>query len=87
MSVVGLNSSSLDTKRGICHTRTFWQLTRQSLPMRPTHWRQTAGSEALLEPGGLPTLLPYLLITTPHEASFVLLFVLITYLWVCSVAR
>jgi hypothetical protein len=26
-SVVGLNASNLDTKRGICHTWTFWQLT------------------------------------------------------------
>jgi hypothetical protein len=32
----GLNASNLNTKRGIRRTRTFWQLTRQSLLMRPT---------------------------------------------------
>jgi hypothetical protein len=36
MTVVGLNASNLDTKRGIHHTQTFWQLTHQSLLMRPT---------------------------------------------------
>jgi hypothetical protein len=36
MSVVGLSASNPDTKKGILHTQTFWQLTRQSLPMRPT---------------------------------------------------
>jgi hypothetical protein len=40
----GANASNLDTKRGIYHTWTFWQLTHQSLPMRLTPWRQTAGS-------------------------------------------
>jgi hypothetical protein len=44
MSVMGLNASNLDTKRGIHHTWTFWQLTRQSMPMRLTPWRQTTGS-------------------------------------------
>jgi hypothetical protein len=43
-SVVGLNASNLDIKRGILHTRISWQLTHQSLPMRLTPWRQTAGS-------------------------------------------
>jgi hypothetical protein len=36
MSVVRLNASNLDTKRGIHRTRTFWQLTCQSLSMQPT---------------------------------------------------
>jgi hypothetical protein len=44
MSVVVLNASNLDIRRGILHTRIFWQLTHQSLPMRLTPWRQTAGS-------------------------------------------
>jgi hypothetical protein len=30
---VGPSASNLDTKKGILHTWTFWQLTRQSLPM------------------------------------------------------
>jgi hypothetical protein len=33
MSVVGLNASNLDIKRGILHIWIFWQLTRQSLSM------------------------------------------------------
>jgi hypothetical protein len=33
---VGPSASNPDTKRGILHIQTFWQLTRQSLPMRPT---------------------------------------------------
>jgi hypothetical protein len=110
MSVMELNVSNLDTKRGIHCTWTFWQLTRPSLLMRLTLWRQTNGSvprspssvystiwsikrhytqhnncEAQQEPGGLLTLLPYLLITTFHGASSVLLSVLITYLQVYSV--
>jgi hypothetical protein len=44
MSIMGLSASNLDTKRGIIRTRTFWQLTRQPLPMQPTPYRQTAGS-------------------------------------------
>jgi hypothetical protein len=36
MSIMGLSASNLDTKRGIIRTRTFWQLTRQPLPMQPT---------------------------------------------------
>jgi hypothetical protein len=39
-------------------------------------------SEAQLEPGGLPTLLPYLLIIMFYGVSSILLFMLITYLWV-----
>jgi hypothetical protein len=31
-------------KRGILRTQIFWQLTCQSLPMRPTPWWQTTGS-------------------------------------------
>jgi hypothetical protein len=34
--LVGPNASNLDAERGILHTRTFWQLTRQTLLMRPT---------------------------------------------------
>jgi hypothetical protein len=34
MSIVGLSASNLATKKGILHTQTFWQLTRQSLPVR-----------------------------------------------------
>jgi hypothetical protein len=108
-SVMGLNTSNHNIKRGIPHTRIFWQLTRQSLPMRLTPWRQTAGSaqwsprsgyctvqsmkrlcmqhnnfEAQLEPGGLLTSPPYLLITMFHGMSSVLLSSHITYLWVCS---
>jgi hypothetical protein len=41
MSVVGLSAGNPDIKSGILRTRIFWQLTRQSLPMRPTPWRQT----------------------------------------------
>jgi hypothetical protein len=47
-------------------------------------YMQCSNSEAHLEPGGLPTLPPYLLITTSHGVSSVLLLVLITYLQVCS---
>jgi hypothetical protein len=36
MGVTGPSASNPDTKRGILCTRTFWQLTYQSLPMRPT---------------------------------------------------
>jgi hypothetical protein len=36
MSVVGPSTSNIDTKGRILHTQTFWQLTYQSLPMRPT---------------------------------------------------
>jgi hypothetical protein len=43
MSVVGLNASNPDIKRGVHRTWIFWQLTRQSLLMRPTPWRQTTG--------------------------------------------
>jgi hypothetical protein len=43
MSVMGLSANNPDTKRGICHTRILWQLTHQSLLMRPTPWRRTAG--------------------------------------------
>jgi hypothetical protein len=32
---VGPSASNPDTKRGILRTETFWQLTRQSLLMRP----------------------------------------------------
>jgi hypothetical protein len=104
MSVVGLNTSNLNIKRGILCTWISWQLTHQSLPMRSTPWRQTTGSapqspcsgystvqsikrlctqhnnlEAQLEPSGLLTSLPYLLITITHGASFVLLSMLVTY--------
>jgi hypothetical protein len=34
MSIVGLNASNLNTKRGIHRTQTFWQCTRHSLLMR-----------------------------------------------------
>jgi hypothetical protein len=34
MGIVGLSASNLATKKGILHTQTFWQLTRQSLPVR-----------------------------------------------------
>jgi hypothetical protein len=44
MSIVGLSANNPDTKRGILHTQIFWQLTRQSLPMRPTPWRWIASS-------------------------------------------
>jgi hypothetical protein len=44
MSVVGLNARSLDTRTGIGHIWTFWQLTCQSLLMRLTPWRRTTGS-------------------------------------------
>jgi hypothetical protein len=33
MSIAGPSASNPDTKRGIFRTQTFWQLTRQSLPM------------------------------------------------------
>jgi hypothetical protein len=39
MSIVGLNASNLDIRRGILNTRIFWQITHQSLPMRLTPWR------------------------------------------------
>jgi hypothetical protein len=42
--------------------------------------------KAQLEPGGLPTLPPYLLITTSHRASSTLPFVLTTCVRVCSAA-
>jgi hypothetical protein len=45
---------------------------------------QHSNSEAQLEPGGLPISPPYRQITMFHGASFVLLFVHITYLRVCS---
>jgi hypothetical protein len=32
----GASASNHGTKKGILHTRTFWQLTPQSLPMRST---------------------------------------------------
>jgi hypothetical protein len=111
-SITGLNARSLDIRRAIHCTQTFWQLNRQYLLMQLTSWRQTAGSaprrpslvystiqsirklytqhnnsEAKLEPGGLPTLPPYLLIIMFHGASSVLLSILITYLRVCFVAR
>jgi hypothetical protein len=95
-SIVGPSAINPDIKSGILHTQIFWQLTRQSLPMRPTPWMRTAGfapqspylgyftvqsirrlctqhsnSEAKLEPGGLPTSPPYLLITMFHGVSFV----------------
>jgi hypothetical protein len=44
MSVVGPIANNPDTKRRILRTQIFWQLTRQSLPMRPTPWRRIAGS-------------------------------------------
>jgi hypothetical protein len=44
MSIMGPRAINPDTKRGILHIRIFWRLTRQSLPMRPTPWRQIAGS-------------------------------------------
>jgi hypothetical protein len=44
MRVVGLSANNPDTKRGILRTQIFWQLTRQSLLMRSTPWRRTAGS-------------------------------------------
>jgi hypothetical protein len=44
MSVVEPNASNPGIKRGILHTWISWQLTRQSLPMRLTPWRQIAGS-------------------------------------------
>jgi hypothetical protein len=44
MSIVGLSANNPDTKRGIHHIQIFWQLTHQSLPMRPTPWRRIAGS-------------------------------------------
>jgi hypothetical protein len=48
---------------------------------------QHSNSEAQLEPSGLLTLpSSYVLITTSHGVSYVLLSVLITYLRVCSVA-
>jgi hypothetical protein len=108
-SVMGLNTSNPSIKRGIHCIRIFWQLSRQSLLMRPTPWRQTVGStpqspslgyfivqstrrlytqhinlEAQLEPGGLHTLSPYLLIITSHGVSSVLPSAHITYLWVYS---
>jgi hypothetical protein len=36
MSIVGPSASNPDTKKGILHTQTFWQLTRWSLPMQLT---------------------------------------------------
>jgi hypothetical protein len=35
----GLSCSNPVIKRGILCTRIFWQITRQSLPLRPTPWR------------------------------------------------
>jgi hypothetical protein len=32
------------SREGFIVLRFFWQLTHQSLPMRPTPWRQTVGS-------------------------------------------
>jgi hypothetical protein len=109
MSVIGLNTSNLNIRRGILRTRISWHLTHRSLPMRLTPWRQTAGSspwspsssystvqsirrlctqhnnfEAQLEPDGLPTSLPYLLIIMFRGMSYVLLSAHITYLRVCS---
>jgi hypothetical protein len=34
---MGPNASNPDIRSGILHTRIFWQLTHQSLPMRLTH--------------------------------------------------
>jgi hypothetical protein len=45
---------------------------------------QHSNLEAQLEPGGLPTSPPYLLITMFHGASSVLPSALTIYLWVCS---
>jgi hypothetical protein len=108
MSIVGLNASNLDIRRRILHTRIFWQLTHQSLPMQLIPWMQIASTtpwspslgystikgirrlcmqysnfEAQLEPGGLLTSPPYLLITMFHGMSSTLLFTHITYLRVC----
>jgi hypothetical protein len=44
MSVVGPSASNHGSRKGILRTRTFWQLTHQSLLMRSTPYRQTAGS-------------------------------------------
>jgi hypothetical protein len=52
-------------------------------PLKADNWLRSS-SEAQLEHGGLPTSPPYLLITMFHEVNFVLPFVLITYLRVCS---
>jgi hypothetical protein len=43
-SVMEPSTNNPNTKRGILRTRIFWQLTHQSLPMRPTLWRWIAGS-------------------------------------------
>jgi hypothetical protein len=43
-SIVGPNAINPDTKRGFPRTQIFWQLTCPSSPMRPTPWRQIAGS-------------------------------------------
>jgi hypothetical protein len=108
-SIMELDASNPSIKRGILCTQISWQLTYQSLPMRPTPWWQTAGSashspslgylimvsikrlctqrsnsEAQLEPGGLPTSLPYLLITMSHGVSSILPSAHITYLRACS---
>jgi hypothetical protein len=61
----------------------IWLPTMES-KFRLLHYTQHSNFEAQLEPGGLPTSLPYLLITLSHGMSFVLLFAHITYLWVCS---
>jgi hypothetical protein len=90
-SIVGLNASNLNIRRGILCTQIFSQLTHQSLrqiagstPQSPCSGYSTVQSitrlymqhsnfEAQLEPGGLPTSPPYLLITMFRGMSSVLL--------------
>jgi hypothetical protein len=72
-----------------------WRRIADSTPQSPSSGYFTVWSfrklcmlhnkcEAQLEPGGLPTLPPYLLITVFHGVSSVLHSLLITYLRVCS---
>jgi hypothetical protein len=77
---------------------TPWRQTAGSTPQSPSLdyfivqsikrlYTQHNNSKAQLEPGGLPTVLPYLLITTSHGVSSIMLSMLITFLWVYSTAR
>jgi hypothetical protein len=74
---------------------TPWRQTAASTPRSPSSGYSTVqsikrlctwcnSSEAQLEPGGLPTSPPYLLIAMFHWISFVLLSTHFTYLRVCS---
>jgi hypothetical protein len=66
-SVMELNASNLDIKRGILRTQIFRQLTHQSLPMRLTPWRQTADSAPRSPSSGYSTIQSIRRLCTQHS--------------------